>query len=1005
MSMLSITDRTLEGFPSDWRRVLRNYNLSTAYGQIGTVYACVNVIANTISGIELGFFVDRPIAGGNGGQARAPMSRGWHGHAKVKQLISQQSKTLIPLPDTHGLVQLFNPPNRVETPSLTELIKFTSIMLMSDGEVFWVLEKQGQREPQEVRLVRGGRIKEVLSRDKSEIQGWIETDPQRPGDRGRPLTLDEVVPFKLPNPYNKYRGLSPLAAARLAIEQDFNMSTWNAGFFQGGVRNPIAILIKQKLEPKQRKEMEKVVRDHYQGFVKGQGPLLLDKGASIQNLAFSAKDIDFIEGKNLSREDLCSIYGVPPALIGVYRYANYANSDAQQQIFWKNTVIPIMVYVADTVQVNLVDIYWKGAMVDWAWETIQALKDNPRELAVAERQVAEATKIYAELGYSATQVAYILDRPELDPATHPDPSQLQIPATEAREISGREVPKIIHPTFLPPPCSSEEAGEAARPSLPVPSSDVEEVEPPVIVDEKDWTIIKVTDRFLAEYQAAVQRQVLDPTTAEMARTLRAYLAQISNTIVRRVERGGDGYLNPGIWIGVWLDLNLKNVRTPYLEGLRRAFIEVGSPEKALNGISKQQRLPLADLLTDYQIEVAQTTIESINRLTADPIGLMVEELNAVTRTHILAGATVAELRAALEDKVVELYQGRALAIARTTSGSAYSAARSQMFEAKGVKIHQWAASNDAHTRNTHARETGNRVTVGERFPITNMRYPLDPTGRAEERINCRCTTFPVAVKKPDTDRTTLTDDSVPPDAFSWQTTNDVAGIKSQMFNQFNIANVRLAYTGPESKKFLLGRANIIGRETTKMFNRLPQLSVIQKQVKEQAGRVERLRLRQVSLFDRPTALGGPKSGNLGVYYPDQNRLAVAAQAESSGSTYQISTPKKIVFNTGNGVEEIYRHEYGHYLQDAVGELATATQSYGKHYREMRVRWGKLWRDTITDVNKGPGWLQRRVSTYAASDSGEGFAEMFTIFSHSKYGKKGFLKLPKEFEDFFRDLLM
>jgi HK97 family phage portal protein len=1011
MSMLSITEQNLEGFPRDWRKILRNYSLQTVYGQIGTVYACVNVIANTISGVEMGFFADRPVSGnGQPGSlppgGRAPMSRGWFGYSKIKRLAAQQ-KVLVPLPEQHGLVRLFNPPNRVETPSLTELIKFTSIMLSSDGEAFWVLEKKGQREPQDVRLVRGSKIKEVLSRDRSDIQGWIETDPTRPGDRGRPLTLDEVVPFKLPNPYNKWRGLSPLAAARLAVEQDFNMSVWNAGFFQGGVRNPIAVLIKQKLEPKQRKEMEKNIRDHYQGFVKGQGPLLLDKGATIQNLTFSAKDIDFIEGKNLSREDLCSIYGVPPALIGVYRYANYANSEAQQQIFWKNTVIPIMVYVADTVQVNLIDVYWKGAFVDWYWEDIDALKDNPREVAVAQRQIAEAVKVYAELGYSAAQIAFILDRPELDPSVHPG-TQLPAPAPALPE--GRTGKLITSQSFLPLPSSSpEESGGAARPTPPVPSKD-SEVEPPIVLDDgKGWIIIKASDRFLEAYQAAVERQVLNPETAQMARTVRAFLDQASSTIVRRVERGSDGYLNPGIWMGVWMGLNEKNVRSSYFEGLRRAFMEIAAPEKALNGISKQQRVPLADLLDDYQLQVAQRAIEDINNLTRDPIGLMLEELNAVTRTNILAGASVQELRAALEDRVEELYRGRALTISRTTSGGAYSSARQQMFEAKGVKIHQWAASNDAHVRATHNRERGNRVPVGERFPITNLRYPLDPTGRAEERINCRCTTFPVAVKRRPDDRTTLLpEEAVPPDQFQWKNAATFTEASAQFRDQLFIRGVSTAARGltPEIEALLTEKANAVGRETARMYNRLPGL---QRMMTELEALPAGAKYRQVQSVDFVYRDRLPGQGNAtGTYWSENKEIALAVDRKTAGSAYTISTKARPSFNATVGVEGTWRHEYGHYIDDIYNSLqAHPTAAVAEKYAKLVERWELIYHRGRFPIPPPEiaEWWRTNVSSYSATNIREAFAESFSIFSSSKYGTKGFPKLPKEIEDFMRDLFM
>jgi len=43
------------------------------------------------------------------------------------------------------------------------------------------------------------------------------------------------------------------------------------------------------------------------------------------------KDMDFIQQKKMSREEICSVFKVPPALIGLFEYANYANAREQEQ--------------------------------------------------------------------------------------------------------------------------------------------------------------------------------------------------------------------------------------------------------------------------------------------------------------------------------------------------------------------------------------------------------------------------------------------------------------------------------------------------------------------------------------------------------------------------------------------------------------------------------------------------------------------------------------------------
>lgn len=53
--------------------------------------------------------------------------------------------------------------------------------------------------------------------------------------------------------------------------------------------------------------------------------------------------------------------------------------------------------------------------------------------------------------------------------------------------------------------------------------------------------------------------------------------------------------------------------------------------------------------------------------------------------------------------------------------------------------HQWSASHDARTRDSHASIDGEIVAVGEKFG-NGLLYPSDPNGIPSEVYNCRCST-------------------------------------------------------------------------------------------------------------------------------------------------------------------------------------------------------------------------------------------------------------------------
>lgn len=284
-------------FPDKIVDRLRKYRLEDTYRSVSWAYACINAIAEACSSVSLNFYKDSPT--GN-------------------------PSTRVPLPKTHPIYKVFNPPKQWEIPSCSELVKRSFINLGNLGEAFLIIEKNGSK-PENVTLLQSSRVDPKYAADGVTLIGWKLKSPTGQ-DTGKVLKIGEIIPLTYYNPYDPYRGLSPLAAGRLAIEQEINMSIWNAGFFLGGVRNPLVIILKRMFaSSKQRMQYLDDIRKMYSGFSSGQGPMLVEGGSDVRPLFQSMKDLDFISGKKLTREEICGLFGVPPAQVGIFEYANYAN--------------------------------------------------------------------------------------------------------------------------------------------------------------------------------------------------------------------------------------------------------------------------------------------------------------------------------------------------------------------------------------------------------------------------------------------------------------------------------------------------------------------------------------------------------------------------------------------------------------------------------------------------------------------------------------------------------
>jgi HK97 family phage portal protein len=74
---------------------------------------------------------------------------------------------------------------------------------------------------------------------------------------------------------------------------------------------------------------------------------VLEGGLDWKEMGFSPKDMDFIESKNMAAREVALAFGVPPMLLGIPGDNTYANYAEANRVFWRQTVVPLVLRVAD----------------------------------------------------------------------------------------------------------------------------------------------------------------------------------------------------------------------------------------------------------------------------------------------------------------------------------------------------------------------------------------------------------------------------------------------------------------------------------------------------------------------------------------------------------------------------------------------------------------------------------------------------------------------------------
>jgi len=113
-------------------------------------------------------------------------------------------------------------------------------------------------------------------------------------------------------------GTSTLSACRRVFEDALAAETAAGAMFQNGV-NPSGILSTADsvaLTKEQRDMLEKLLQEKYVGAVQNGRPMLLDNGMKWTQLSINPQDAQMLESRKFSGEQICRLFGVPPAMVG-----------------------------------------------------------------------------------------------------------------------------------------------------------------------------------------------------------------------------------------------------------------------------------------------------------------------------------------------------------------------------------------------------------------------------------------------------------------------------------------------------------------------------------------------------------------------------------------------------------------------------------------------------------------------------------------------------------------
>lgn len=234
----------------------------------------------------------------------------------------------------------------------SDLMELSIVFMDLTGSAYWYLIKNKLGVPSQIWIIPAQYMTPIPGKM---LDKFIEGYRFERGTVKTTLPVEDVLQFSYPNPKNQIIGFSPVEGVADAIYNNSKMNEYEQAVFENKARTGGVFEVDSTVPPAAIQRLKEQFMQDYSGMRQAGKSPIMPPGMKWVKDTMTAQEIGYIEGRKLTREEICAGLDVPISLMDPN--AIRANVEGAQYYHAKYGIAPRLRKIEERLNERLMPLY------------------------------------------------------------------------------------------------------------------------------------------------------------------------------------------------------------------------------------------------------------------------------------------------------------------------------------------------------------------------------------------------------------------------------------------------------------------------------------------------------------------------------------------------------------------------------------------------------------------------------------------------------------------------